>query len=323
MGGAVVIGRRVGAVPATIGLLISFLVCWGLQHSWRNTLGYVLRWLGDVTIHAHVSRFGISIHPFGVAKRIDRDIYNWLADATALTERGFVYMLNVAVEPFLLVVGVLVAVGELIFESGAAFETYASHAIPRLIEATLVKPLERFSHFAVARIELRLRQIVNAARAVEAAVAHATRVAAHALEYPLPRIGRLEKRYKTLSDEYTRLRSRFAPIAFAGAVALALTHLGFGFLKCSGWQRVGRRMTCGMSRFFESLLALAVDTLVITHLCATTKLLTRLAHDVQPLLSQLTSGVEHLMECQGASRVPDLTLNAADLPVLEKSLIAL
>jgi hypothetical protein len=41
---------------------------------------------------------------------------------------------------------------------------------------------------------------------------------------------------------------------FAGAVAVALARLGFGFLRCRSWQRVGRRLTCGNGASMLNLL---------------------------------------------------------------------
>jgi hypothetical protein len=42
---------------------------------------------------------------------------------------------------------------------------------------------------------------------------------------------------------------------FTGAVALALAKLGYPFLRCSSWRRVGRKLTCGNGAAIDSLLS--------------------------------------------------------------------
>jgi hypothetical protein len=58
-------------------------------------------------------------------------------------------------------------------------------------------------------------------------------------------------------DTWDWIRSHplsFATAAFAGAVAIALARLGFGFLRCRSWQNVAKKLTCGMGGSLLSLL---------------------------------------------------------------------
>ena len=43
---------------------------------------------------------------------------------------------------------------------------------------------------------------------------------------------------------------------FAGAVAVALSRMGFGFLRCNNWKNLGKRITCGMGAWLSALLDL-------------------------------------------------------------------
>lgn len=103
-------------------------------------------------------------------------------------------------------------------------------------------------------------------------IAHAT----HAVNVTLPRsIGRVRTREDALSRDLGKLKERTKAIedgavntfewirshpfsavtgVFAGAVAVALSRLGMGFIRCRSWQKVGRSLTCGMGSWVLSLL---------------------------------------------------------------------
>lgn len=51
-------------------------------------------------------------------------------------------------------------------------------------------------------------------------------------------------------------RTGAAMAAFTGAVAWALTRMGFGFLRCNSWKSVGKRLNCGMGSWLLGLLDL-------------------------------------------------------------------
>lgn len=109
---------------------------------------------------------------------------------------------------------------------------------------------------------------------VEPQIKHAT----HAVDVTLPHaIGGIRTREDALSRDLGKLRDRTKSLedgaldtwdwirshplasvtgAFAGAVAIALTRLGYGFLRCSSWRNVGKRLTCGMGSWLGSLLDL-------------------------------------------------------------------
>jgi hypothetical protein len=98
----------------------------------------------------------------------------------------------------------------------------------------------------------------------EPRIRHAT----HAVDVTLPRdIGRVRRREDALSRDLGKLRERTKSLEdgaadtwdwirthplsgvtglFAGAVVVALTRLGYGFLRCRSWRQVGKRLTCGM-----------------------------------------------------------------------------
>ena len=56
-------------------------------------------------------------------------------------------------------------------------------------------------------------------------------------------------------------RSSAAMGLFAGAVAWALSRLGYGFLRCSSWRSLGRSIKCSDANILRDLLALATGVL--------------------------------------------------------------
>ncbi len=102
----------------------------------------------------------------------------------------------------------------------------------------------------------------------------------HAIDVTIPaEIGGIRTRNKTRDGEIADLkgavkgledgaidtfkwisthRTTAAMGVFAGAVAWALSHLGYGFLRCRSWRQLGKRATCGTA---SSLLGLLDDGL--------------------------------------------------------------
>lgn len=99
---------------------------------------------------------------------------------------------------------------------------------------------------------------------------------AHAIDVTIPRdIGRVRRREEELARDQTKLRERTGllergaeatfdwirshPLSavtgvFAGAVAVALTRLGYGFVRCRSWRNVAKRMNCGVGSSLLNLL---------------------------------------------------------------------
>jgi hypothetical protein len=116
-------------------------------------------------------------------------------------------------------------------------------------------------------------------------IAHAT----HAVDVTLPRsIGRVRTREDALSRDLGKVRERTRELengavktwdwirtnplsgttaVFTGAVAIALARMGFGFLRCRNWQKVGKSLTCGMGatvlHLLEAIATFALGELAI------------------------------------------------------------
>jgi hypothetical protein len=102
---------------------------------------------------------------------------------------------------------------------------------------------------------------------------HYTHAIDSALPWALPRtrtrVGTLEREYDALKGRTKALedgaidtfkwlsthRTTAAMGVFSGAVAWALSRLGYGFLRCRSWQNLGRSMKCSDANILAELLA--------------------------------------------------------------------
>jgi hypothetical protein len=177
-----------------------------------------------------------------------------------------------------------VAVGEA-GEAVAGAVTALDHALPRVIRRE-VAPVRRLAHGAARKAEAAAADARANARTLERFRAHTNarlRADAHALDVTLPHdIAGLRRRARAIEDEQTKQGGAIADIehgaadtwdwikshplgavtgAFAGAVAIALARLGFGFLRCRSWQKLGRSIRCNDANILGDLLALATGVL--------------------------------------------------------------
>lgn len=103
-------------------------------------------------------------------------------------------------------------------------------------------------------------------------------------------------------------------LAFAGAVSLALSRLGLGWLRCPSLGRLGKRIGCGGFAALDDLLFGAVTALAVTDLCEFSALAYTAAEEMTPLLIGLVDVENALIGCHGATAPPALRLRALSLP---------
>lgn len=102
--------------------------------------------------------------------------------------------------------------------------------------------------------------------------------------------------------------------AFVGAVAVALTSLGLGGLRCPSFLNSLANRGCGLFNGLESLLGWLVDLLVITDLCDVPGLMETAVSDIAtPAVALLTEGIADL-PCVSGNEPPVLTVPQLYLP---------
>jgi hypothetical protein len=179
-----------------------------------------------------------------------------------------------------LVLGSATTVRDLSVEMADTVERLTGHVLPREIgkgnaaAKAQAKAASKTAHAALGKANSTSTALGRYKVTTAPKIAHAT----HAIDVTLPRtIGDIRTREGELARDQAKLRERTTSLengavrtfewirthplsgitgVFAGAVAVALTQLGFGFLRCRSWKGVGKRITCGMGDWIGELLTL-------------------------------------------------------------------
>lgn len=219
-----------------------------------------------------------------------------------------------------------------------AIERLRGHTIPNAAK-TAAAPgkakadaASRQAHKATATATATATSFRGYRTATAPKLAHATR----AVDVTLPAaIGRLNTREGVITKDIEALRERTKAIengavktfdwikshplsgataVFTGAVAVALSRLGFGFLRCRSWQSLGRRMTCGTAGLLDDLLFAAIETFAVLDICDFANAAESLALTFQSTLMELVDVENALVGCHGATAAPLLSLPTLHLP---------
>ena len=239
-----------------------------------------------------------------------------------------------------LVVGSAAAIADTAEETAAALERMRHVTIPgeagKAVAPVKAKAnaASRTAHAAAASAHSTSSSLHRYKIVTTPKVAHAT----HAIDVTIPgELGRIKTREDALSRDAAKLRERTKalengavrtfewlrahPLAgttsvFAGAVAVALARLGYGFLRCRNWQSLGRRLTCGMGGFLLDLLSGIIDVMLIADLCQITGLMVQAADSapVRDAIGGFIAGMDELLICRGLERPPALVARSHGLP---------
>jgi hypothetical protein len=121
-----------------------------------------------------------------------------------------------------------------------------------------------------------------------------------------------ESATKGVSDLWDYLRTHpwtVATDAFAAAVAVALTSLGLGGLRCPSFLNILKNRGCGAWQGLEDVLGLLVDLFVVTHICDVLPMVDPYISDVAaPLITTLSSAGAGL--CKGSIGAPGVLQGA-------------
>jgi hypothetical protein len=146
----------------------------------------------------------------------------------------------------------------------------------------------------------------------------------HTLDKAIPslrsRTRTLEREYEALWHKVKGLDKLLGAAAFAGAVAVALSRLGMGWLRCPAVGRLGRKIGCGGFGFLETLLSDAIEAFIVTDLCDFIYLMGLAAEQIEPELLAFVDVENVLINCHGNTAPIALSLPPLHLPPVAPAL---
>lgn len=148
-----------------------------------------------------------------------------------------------------------------------------------------------------AGVKVGTRAIVGELQGIERWIGSKGRVAYREATVELPHeIAGLRARDLSLSRLYERLRRRLARLdkltvgtAFAGAVAIALSRLGVGWVRCTNWNRIGRTVCRTPFSSVDGLIALLVAEQAIRDLPS-------LVRELQLVTRETVEGIQRIAQ---------------------------
>lgn len=237
------LGKRLGALPITLTLALTFIVFYGLNHGWKATFGALFNRVGNWTLSiAHV----INTQPLHFLLSVNSQIEQWFSDAQRYSERGMIWGINNVVELPLLLAGTALALAMEIFQLGEWTTSQLQKTVPRIVRETIVRPAERVGQRAIARLDGEYHTLTVDLSRLRARVAAIAAGLADAIPHTLPRLGRLER---DLSAAEKWLKEHRWLASYAGLLGLGLAllkRLGLGWTRCTNMNRIGKRI-CGVN----------------------------------------------------------------------------
>jgi hypothetical protein len=177
------------------------------------------------------------------------------------------------------------SVGEVAHSISAAVSALDA-AVPRIARHAAAPALReaRLAHRKAIHADAHAGTVGHSLQAYKARTTPQIRHATHAIDVTLPHdIAGVRQREEALSRDQAKLRERTSSLengavktfewirthplsavtgVFAAAVAVALSRLGMGFIRCRSWRNLFNRLTCGMGQYLlDALEALAVFAL--------------------------------------------------------------
>ena len=305
--------RKVVAIPAALGTLLVFIVFWVLYHAWKITFGAIFSYIGAQGIDFDKSFIHVHIKPFSFVANINRRIENNLSAGLAFSERAFVATVNTFIEPILLLVGTVLAIGYALYYLGRSAEHAITHRIPKNVTETIVKPVQRIARGALTSLSNRVTALEHTVHSLRPKVTYITKIALYTPKTIRLRLGRIETRLRKDEHDIAQLQRKVSVAGLAGLFGAVLVKTGFDWLRCRNVRKAGKALCGAPSHLLDDFLALLADFTILTNICTVIPWLEDAAALIAvPLVGVLTDATAGL--CPGsigasaALQGPDPTL---------------
>jgi hypothetical protein len=257
------LGPAGGYTLITFGAVAALVVCWALKQTWQHTFHVVLHWLGKLGLSFSVLGHGVSLHPFGFALKLDRQVFNYLNDAVYACERAVVYGLTGMRHWALWMTNETIRISHALWQVATGIDHKVAHGAAgkaaRAVSRVVVKRVSVVEHKVVhvTRVVGKVGKITLArVKALEASIAH-----------ELPRVRTLEREAKAEAARLRRIEKKLTAVGIVGLLGIALARMGLRWLRCSNVNRLGRAVCNAPVRWIDDLLGLLADYFILTNIC--------------------------------------------------------
>jgi hypothetical protein len=253
-------------IVIALGLLVGFLVAYGMLYSYSYSLGPVLRGVAWFLNNLKVNVWFISVN-----------VGEWLGKELLKLDRAVMHVLGSFAASMDSVIGAFLHANAQLFEQLARTIEGLSADTLTVLRTIRTETITRLTRGAIAAVNARVRALQAYAHAVDARLRAAQRALTHTLAVvrrsvavTLPgriahvgsRVGRLERSARAQAKRLTRVEKLLSGAAVAALVATALTRLGLNWIRCSNVKRTGRAV-CGMDTRLLDTLLLDAATLTV------------------------------------------------------------
>lgn len=273
-----------GLAVAGLLLVIAFVVALGLQNLHRATLGAFLNWLGSLGIHIGIPHLpDVTVHPFGFAKRINRNIERALDWAVVNSERGMVWVFS---EMWTLLKNMSHTTAQVAHDAwqgirGSAHTTRVT--VTKVVRETIVRPVAHAGKVTAAITRGQFRSLTHRVDALAARVDHMAHATAGTIARPFPRIGQLERTLERQGARIKKLEKGIAAGVAAGFAVAVLAKAVIGWLRCPSLAKNLRNRHCIDSDLLDALLTgtlLIVGTISLVEFAKEVGAVTEEANDL-------------------------------------------
>lgn len=316
----------------TILALLAWTGAVSMQSVYRQSFGAAIRWLAQEFTKQRIHIGPFKVHPLRFAGNaldsFDHTIQNGLGHIAAFNGGKIAkYLINIA----LLWSGVGYVVEKLAFQTLQSFSHVRHVTIPKAIRARVL-PLQgqvgrikatqtAIAHDTIPRVGRRARTAEQEAHSIGrkvGALAGAVGAAligapSAALDWPRAKVGTKPRADTGLRSRVKSLERLLAGAGVAALVWAGLRTLSLRWLRCWKVNKLGRGL-CGMNpHWFNDILGLLTDFLILRSICDIIGPVETAAKDVGVPLVELLTRAESFVNCSNdrADDLPPLTLHLA------------
>lgn len=282
----------IGALLASLALVLAYGASTGLLTAWRHSLGNLLTWLADQVDAVRLPKIIGGGHVFGVVasllRALDRNVDAALGAIVEWSGKGAALFFRWFLSIQLWIVHEIADLATDVWHGLANVEQVTVTRVQKVVTHTVTQPITKRVTIVKETGAQALSRLTSRVHALEAQVSRVAHAIPHALPSPFPRIGRLEREAEAQAGRLSRLEKLSLSAAGAAVTLAALKRFGLGWLRCNNVGRLGKRACSLDTDLLESLLG---ASLLLTSAIS----IEQLARELQEPTELVTDGLKSLI----------------------------